>query len=420
MNSSISQEEIEALFGGAPKPDANAPLTAEEIDALGELGNICMGNAATTLGEILSRRVRITTPRVRVINLKELAAQYQVPFVVVEVRYTEGLEGNNVLILKKEDVMLITDLMVGGEGKVSEGELGELQLSAISETMNQMMGSSATSMSDMLGKTINISPPKCTAALLGGDKMMEIFSDTGDIIQVSFSLEIEGLANSEFMQLMPVWFGRALVNALLNKGAPGKEGKAEAEAEPGDGAKAESGGAGDGPAPAEEAQAAQEDSQTPEPAAPEEKAAPAAKPAPEAKPAPAAEAPAQQKAAAQPRAETYVSPQAPSKQPVVDARPMRYASFDEEEGEAGAGEESIGIIIDVPLQVTIELGKCRKTVKEILEFNIGTILVLEKLAGEPVEIVVNEKLIARGEVIQIDDNYGVRITEILSKAGKAG
>jgi flagellar motor switch protein FliN/FliY len=386
MNSSISQEEIEALFGGAPaKKDESAPLTTEEIDALGEIGNICMGTAATTLCEIVSRRVRITTPRVRVISLKELAKQYQIPFVVVEVRYTEGLEGNNVLILKEEDVLLITDLMVGGEGAVGGGELGELQLSAISEAMNQMMGSSATSMSDMLGKSIQISPPKATVAKIDDNEMLEIFADSGDIIQVSFSLEIEGLANSEIMQLMPIWFGRELVNALLNRSGIG-----EAPAAP-------------SPAPAvEPAQAPVAARQADEPA-------PEAVPAPD-KPAYAGPAPAQ---AARPAAAPAQARQ------VVDARALNYESFDEEAADAGAGEDGINLIIDVPMQVTIELGKCRKTIKEILEFNTGTILVLEKLAGEPVEIVVNEKLIARGEVIQIDDNYGVRITEILNK-GKQG
>jgi len=384
MNSSISQEEIEALFGGAPaKGGENAPLTTEEIDALGEVGNICMGTAATTLCEIVNRRVRITTPRVKVINLKQLSQQYQIPFVIVEVRYTEGLEGNNVLILKEEDVQMITDLMMGGEGKVGEEPLGELHLSAISETMNQMMGSSATSMSDMLGRTIQISPPRATVARIDDGKIGEIFADSGDIIQVSFSLEIEGLINSEIMQLMPIWFGRELVNALLNRGAPeGSEEDIQADQ------------------PQAEEDIPDEPAPAPKKPAPEKPKAqrPAPAPAP-ARPAPAASAP---------------------RQSVVDARPMRYTNFDEDsQEEIEEPEDSINLIIDVPMQVTIELGKCRKTVKEILDFNSGTILVLEKLAGEPVEVVVNDKLIARGEVIQIDDNYGVRITEILNKGKPA-
>lgn len=384
MNSSISQEEIAALFGGASAkvPDENAPLTAEEIDALGEIGNICMGTAATTLCEILGRRVRITTPRVRVINLTDLAQQYQMPFVVVEVRYTEGLEGNNVLILREDDVRLITDLMMGGEGSINDEPLGELHISAISETMNQMMGSSATSMSDMLGRAIQISPPKAALARISDEKLHEIFSDSGDIVQVSFSLEIEGLANSEIMQLMPIWFGRELVNALMNQGnEPEPAAFAPAMPEP-----------APVPAPAPR--------QAPRPA----QAAP--------QPAPAYEAP-QYQQPAPPRTAAYAAPQ-PAR-PVVDARPIKFASFDDEFDEVEAKDDGINLIIDVPMQVTIELGKCKKTVKEILEFNIGTILVLEKLAGEAVEIVVNDKLIARGEVIQIDDNYGVRITEIIHR-----
>lgn len=380
MNSSISQEEIAALFGTASTAaDASSPLTPEEIDALGEVGNICMGTAATTLCEILSRRVRITTPRVKVINLTDLASQYQMPFVVVEVSYTEGLEGNNVLILREDDVRLITDLMMGGEGVINnEEELGELHLSAISETMNQMMGSSATSMSDMLGKSIQISPPRATIAHIGDDTMKAIFPDSGEIVQVSFSLEIDGLTNSEIMQLMPIWFGRELVNALMN---PGREADAEEERAP-------TAPAAPPPAP-------------PPAAAPKaQESAPAAR-----RPAPAPE----------PRPAAVYMPPAQPRQPVVDAQRMSFTSFDDDLNEFAAREDGINLIIDVPMQVTIELGKCKKTVKEILEFNLGTILVLEKMAGEPVEIVVNDKLIARGEVIQIDDNYGVRITEILNK-----
>lgn len=375
MNSNISQEEIAALFGTASAAnDASSPLTPEENDALGEVGNICMGTAATTLCEILGRRVRITTPRVKVINLSELASQYPLPFVIVEVSYTEGLEGNNVLILREDDVRLITDLMMGGEGVInSEEELGELHLSAISETMNQMMGSSATSMSDMLGKSIQISPPRSTVAKIGDERIHEVFPDSGDIVQVSFSLEIEGLANSEIMQLMPIWFGRELVNALMN---PEQE-PAAAEAAP------------PAPAPAEPPA-------RPAAAPRAEAPAPAPRTAPAERPAPAYTPPARQ-------------------QNVVDAQRLSFTSFDDELPEGSPRDDGINLIIDVPMQVTIELGKCKKTIKEILEFNLGTILVLEKLAGEPVEIVVNDKLIARGEVIQIDDNYGVRITEILNK-----
>jgi flagellar motor switch protein FliN len=384
MNSSISQEEIAALFGNK-KADgtASTPLTAEEIDALGEVGNICMGTAATTLCEILGRRVRITTPRVRVVNLQELSAQYQMPFVVVEVKYTEGLEGNNVLILREDDVRLITDLMMGGEGVVnSEEALGELHMSAISEAMNQMMGSSATSMSDMLGRAIQISPPRSTVQHINDDAMHEIFSDSGDLIQVSFSLEIEGLVNSEIMHLMPIWFGRELVNALLN---PGQDSAAASAL------------------PEEEAELEIPPEPAPRCAPPSDE--PAAVPKPQQR----SEAPKPE------RAHSGYTAAPPPRAPVVDARPIKYTSFDEDEGEPEPKTDGINLIIDVPMQVTIELGKCKKTVKEILEFNTGTILVLDKLAGEPVEIVVNEKLIARGEVIQIDDNYGVRITEILNK-----
>ncbi len=370
MNSSISQEEIEALFGGGGQApaQAQAALTEQEIDALGEIGNICMGTAATTLSELLGRRVLITSPRVRMINLKDLAAQYQMPFVVVEVSYTVGLEGNNVLILREDDVRLITDLMMGGEGTVSTDPLSELHMSAISEAMNQMMGSSATSMYDMLGKMIEISPPRSSEAHIGDHKVACIFPDSGEIVQVSFTLEIEGLTKSEIMQLMPLQFGKDLVAALMRHAIGEPAPVAKAPVEP--------------------------------PRQPQWQAPTAPQPAYQPQP--------------QPQAQAYSAPQ-PKPTPMVDARPIKFASFDDEMPELEPRDDGLNLIIDVPMQVTIELGKCKKTVKEILEFNNGTILVLEKLAGEPVEVVVNNKLIARGEVIQIDDNYGVRITEILNK-----
>ncbi len=367
MSKNISQEELDALFAG-PRQAAfgDTRLSPVEIDALGEVGNICMGTAATTLVEIISRRVTITTPKVSIISLNALSREFPMPYVVVQVAYTRGLEGINVLMLKEDDTRMITDLMMGGEGINSGEELGELHLSAISEAMNQMMGSAATSMSDMLGRPIDISPPKSIIARVDDEEVRSVFSDESDIVRVSFELEIEGLLKSEIMQLMPVSFGRELVDALMN---------------------------------------------------PLTEPVPAVTPAPPFRAEPAAFKPQPAPARGQGQS-AYDRPM--GRDPVVEAKPMQFESFDDDYGPVERLDDSLNLIIDVPMQVTIELGQCKKTVKEILDFNVGTVLILDKLAGEPVEIVVNDKLIARGEVMQIEDNYGVRITEILNPRKSKG
>ncbi len=379
MNDILSQEEIATLFGTGDGGSgvSNETLDDMQTDAIGEIGNISMGTAATTLSQVINRRVYITTPKVEILSINSLSNRLQVPYVLVTVGYRHGLMGNNLLMLKEDDVRIITDLMMGGEGENNGEPLGELHLSAISEAMNQMMGSASTSMSDMLHKPIDITPPSAMVARLGDEQVMGLFDDSAIVVNVSFDMTIEGLINSEIMQLMPVSFARELVDSLVNP---------------------------------QQAKAA------PAPKAPAPAAQPVYQPAPQAAPTPAPQ-PAHQPAFA---AEGYAAAPAPAPRPVVDAKPVQFRSFDGDSPAVRPMDDSINLIIDVPMQVTIELGKCRKTVKEILDFNTGTILILDKMAGEPVEVVVNDKLIAKGEVIQIDDNYGVRITEILNTKSRLG
>ncbi len=392
MSNSMSQEEIDRLLGGfkdAPAEPAAAPvaaspvqdpfsgqhreiLTPEEADAIGEVGNISMGTAATTLNKLLGKRVSITTPRVSVSSLKDFESEYPIPFVVVEVLYTEGLEGTNLLFLKEEDVKVITDLLMGGDGTNTAGELSELHLSAISEVMNQMVGSSVTSIANMINTVINISPPRAYYKNLADDGSLgEIILGGSDepVIKVCFTMEIEGLIVSELMQLMPVDFCKVLVAGLM-------------------------GGVSAVPAP------------EPPPApvrapAPEPVPVPVSRPVPSPDPVPAYDF--------QPAARSAPAPAAPP----VNVKPPQYAAFDDP-GPIHGEMDNIDLLMDVPLQVTVELGKSKKYIKEILDFNLGSIVVLDKLAGEPVDIVVNGKLIAKGEVVVIDDSYGARITDIVT------
>ena len=387
-------------------------LTPEEIDVLGEVGNISMGAVATTMYSLLDKRVSITTPRVNVYAANEVLSIYQIPFVVATIEYVEGISGNNLLVLKIEDAALITDILMGGDGTVEEPiELNEMHLSAMSEIMNQMMGASSTSLSKLLRNPVNISPPRSTQVDAGFD-VSSLLGDEELVTKVSFDMEIEGLLKSELIQLIPYEVSRSFAKMFLDIGLGVTPGEGDAAAQK--------------PAPA------------PAPAAP---AAPAPQPPtapsqPQPQPAaayPQAEAPpAQYPAGAYPQA-GYPPPGAqpyppgayppgaypPSYPPqgvtpgrLVDVHPMQFQPFD---SNSPVGEHSgMDLIYNIPLQVTVELGKTKKEISEILEFSMGTVVVLDKIAGDPVEVVVNGKLIARGEVVVIDDSYGVRITDIIS------
>src|SRR5690606_37125629 len=143
----LAQEEIDALLSrsGEATEDrgqsADMQLTEVEKDALGEIGNISYGSSATALSTILSQRVEITTPRVSVLSKEELLEEFNIPYVVLEVEFTEGLVGNNLMVLKIRDALIIANIMMGGDGQVGEDEeLTDLHLSAVQEAMNQMMG----------------------------------------------------------------------------------------------------------------------------------------------------------------------------------------------------------------------------------------------------------------------------------------
>ncbi|MDL2288038.1 flagellar motor switch phosphatase FliY, partial [Oscillospiraceae bacterium OttesenSCG-928-F05] len=185
-------------------PEITETLTDEETDVMGEIGNISMGTAATTLSTLLNKKVEITTPRVHLTTMRHLSRNFPMPFVAVEVQYTLGLEGNNLLFLKPEDVMIITDLMMGGDGTNTSGELGDLHLSAISEAMNQMVGSSSTSISQIIGKPIDISPPVASLVSKPDEAGQPILRPTDAIIMTSFNMEVQGLIHSEIMQIVPL------------------------------------------------------------------------------------------------------------------------------------------------------------------------------------------------------------------------
>lgn len=381
MDGMLSQEEIDALTGGGETPADGELLSEAERDAVGEIANINMGTAATTLSTLLNNKVTITTPRVSYVTINELSEQYDRPCVFIHISYIEGIDGNNILILKEHDVKIITDLMMGGDGTNTEGDLSELHLSAISEAMNQMMGSAATSLSSMLERKVDISPP--SASLVDLNDTIEDYAISSfledQIVQVAFDMKIGDLVDSQIMQLYPCDFARELYNKFIGN-TMGKNSQPE-------------------PAPA------------PAPAA-------APQPAPVQQPAMDPSMMQQQPMMQQPMMDPSMMQQQPMMQqpymmPVqnVNVQTAQFQPFN-----AGVSplmqQENIDLIMDVPLEVTVELGRTNKSIKEILDFAPGTIIELDKLAGEPVDVLVNGKFVAKGEVVVIEESFGIRLTEI--------
>ncbi|ADQ06337.1 CheC, inhibitor of MCP methylation / FliN fusion protein [Caldicellulosiruptor hydrothermalis 108] len=375
MSDLLSQDEIDALLRGMSETSSSPTISDQDKDVLGEIGNISMGTAATTLSILLNQKVNITTPIVSVLKWEELPKEFPVPYVAIKVVYKEGLDGVNLLILKKEDVEIIADLMMGGTGQIEfTEELTELQLSAIQEAMNQMVGSASTSLSSMLNLKIDINPPEAFVIdfAQNAEEMIPELKRADEIVKVAFRMTIGDLIDSQIMQLIPVDFAKQLVDAML-KNALGTPAQIETSA-----------------------QSQQESVKE------------------EVLRQPSSQPTKSQKAAPQP---SYTPP--PKKeqpQQVYNVSPVQFESFDEEEERRYP--ENIELILDVPLEITVELGRTQKLVREILEFSTGSIIELEKLAGEPVDILVNGKVIAKGEVVVIDENFGVRITDIVNPSNR--
>ena len=175
-----------------------------ELDALGEMMNISLGSSATAVSNMLEHRVNITTPKVSVVDVDEFELGNLEPAIGVQIKYVEGLDGSNIMLLRRTDVKVIVDILLGSETPDEEFELNELTVSAVCEVMNQMMGSAATAMSDFLGFPVNISTPE-TFDLDDLDKFKREQFPKGAkrVVVVRFSLKIEDALESEFMNV--VW-----------------------------------------------------------------------------------------------------------------------------------------------------------------------------------------------------------------------
>ena len=421
MDGMLSQDEINALLSGmdlsanpdTPEPEtaaqdaAPAPeideslLTEDERDAIGEIANISMGSSATTLYSLVNRKVNITTPTVSLANWQAVVGDYEKPCVFIQIRYTAGLDGSNIMVLKEHDVKVITDLMMGGDGSNTDGEFGELHLSAISEAMNQMMGAAATSMSTMLDKMIDISPPEASLVHVnefkkGGD--IATFLE-GTFVKIAFRMQIDDLVDSTIMQLYPIDFAKTLYDTFIGTQSAEIEASAPApepyipptvEAQPAQMDMSQMGGMQGMPQmgmgmPQMNMGMPQMNMGMP------------------------------QMGMGMPQMNMGMPqgmPQMGMGMPQMNVQPAQFQNFNNDMS-AMVGQENIGLIKDVPLEVTVELGRTKKSIAEILDFAPGTIIELDKIAGEPIDVLVNGKFVAKGEVVVIEERCGIRVTEII-------
>ena len=333
----LSQEEIDALL-----KDDSTEITPAEEDALGEIGNIAFGSGSTALSLLLNRRVELNTPTVDVTNMKQLIADHPTPCVCAEVDYLTGLKGSNLLLVEIPDAAIIADLMLGGDGIDPKMKLGEMELSAIGEAMNQMIGKASTAMSSMFDMRVEIAPPKTSILDLNdAEQVNEHFSEDSKIVRIHFRLIIENWSN-KIMLIITYGFAREMALNLIKKVLT-------------DGMKRPC----DGTVAATSMRSSRVHAGRGGP---------------------------------------------PTVQPYNLGR-LLLLRF----------HVAVVILISLVLcRVSVELGNTRMKIKEILDLGIGSVIELDRLAGEPVDILVNGKLIAKGEVVVIDENFGVKITDIVS------
>lgn len=378
MDGMLSQEEINALLNGMGSDGEDTvdteQLTEAEKDAIGEISNISMGTASTTLSSLVNQKVVITTPVVEYATWEDVANSYDKPCVFIQIYYADGLDGNNILILKEKDVKVITDLMMGGDGSNIEGDLSDFHLSAISEAMNQMMGSAATSISSILEKRVNITPPTATIVdmdeSVSGENIAEFLH--GSFVKVSFNMVIGDLVDSVLMQLYPFDFARNLYQEFINANSIDVEEVSSAESKP-----------------------KSQESQRQVNEIPQEE---------------------QIMQGLMPNMNQQQMQQMQYMPPAQDinVQQAQFAPFTPMTSHM-VQPENIELLMDVPLEVTVELGRTSKSIKEILDFAPGTIIELNRLAGEPIDVLVNGKFVAKGEVVVMEEAFGVRVTDIIKQ-----
>ncbi len=374
-------------------------ISEMEKDALGEIMNISMGSAATAASELLNAKVWITTPQVEVCKLKDVQIERLEPAICVKIEYIKGLTGSNLMVLRQDDVQLILNQLMGMPLVVSKDfEFDELNISAVSEVMNQMMGASATALSDFLGVSIDISTP--TPYILDKTSLSDVreFNSDDEVVAINFDLTIDGVIKSEFKSVMSVELAKYIAGKMLGE-------KLGASAEPAP----QPAPAAPQPAPAQQPVQTPPPVQQQAPSMQQPMMQPGMMPGQGMMPNPAmGYGYPSQYGYGYPPQYGYAQPQP------MNVQNVQLGSFDPPEiNLTGEQKDNLQLLMGVPLEITVEIGSAKRKVKDILEFTQGTIIELERQAGAPVDVVVNGNLIAKGDVVVIDDNFAVRITEII-------
>ena len=346
MSSSfLSQEEIDSLLKGTGEDSSIDSLTEIEKDLLGEIGNISMGSASTALYQLINKQVNITTPKVKVTTLKDIKEGFKYPNIILDVEYVSGITGRNLLIMQTTDAAVSANLMMGGDGIVSTPELSEIEVSAVQEAMNQMIGSAATSMATMFDREVNISPPKSKIWKEMNEKISDSIPEDQEIIEICFDLTIEGLLQSNMMQILPLETAKKIVSImmgeeLVDNGEAIMDAKVESNVE----------------LPENDTTTKTIDSRYNEVAI----------------------------------TSTYKENMEKSiKEKPIEVHDASFESLNQ--GRLGESHRNIDLILDVPLDVSVVLGRTKKSIKDILNLSTGSLIELDKLAEEPVEILVNGK-----------------------------
>ena len=378
-NGFLSQDEIDSLLGGESKEQKAADeavrkeekvLTDIEKDLLGEIGNISMGSASTDLYQCINQKVNITTPVVTETTLEEIKEGFEAPTIVLEVEYTTGIIGRNILIIKTDDAAVISNLMMGGDGNPEKHELTDIEISAVSEAMNQMIGSAATSMATMFSRKVDIAPPVSKIWKDQNDDLSENIPADEKIVRVNFKMTIGDVVDSNIMQIFPASTAKKIVSIMMGK----EEQEQKVEENKVSANKV-----------SESMEQMNVSYKEPERTVQHE-------------PHTTYTAPATSMAATAP----------------VEVHEAKFEPLGE--GGYSSSPQNIDLILDVPLDISVVLGRTKKSIKDILSLGTGSLIELDKLAEEPVEILVNGKKIAFGEVVVVDENFGVRITNIVSGA----
>jgi flagellar motor switch protein FliN len=395
-NNFLSQEEINALLSGEDISSSENQNTSSDVDVadaelitdldkdlLGEIGNISMGSASTALYQLINQQVNITTPVVTVTTLREIKESFETPNIVLDIEYIAGIIGRNILIIKIQDGLVISNLMMGGDGKITEAhDLSEIEISAVSEAMNQMIGSAATSMATMFGRKVDISPPTSKIVEDGRIPISDAIPEDEPIVRVSFRMTIGDIVDSNIMQIFPIETAKNIVSIMTGEDKPQEPAKAEA--------------------PKAQPIVNKEISQTPEPPRMEQQQYQQ----PQYQSEPQYQQPMQYQQPAY-----YEQPMQRMQQPVE----VHSAAFEQLTPQSSVPPiKNIDLILDVPLDISVVLGRTKKSIQDILNLGTGSLIELDKLAEEPVEILVNGKQIALGEVVVVDENFGIRITNIVS------